>query len=32
MKFAGELYFELMENSVGEKEISKALYFVDKMK
>ena len=32
MKFAGEPHFELMENSVGEKEISKAVYFVDKMK
>jgi hypothetical protein len=32
MKFAGSPHFELMDNAVGAKEISKSLYFIDKMK
>jgi len=32
MKFAGEPHFELMDNDIGAKEVSKSLYFVDKMK
>ncbi len=32
MKFGGDPHFEIMDNNVGEKEISEALYFVDQMK
>ena len=32
MEFAGTPHFELMDNDIGAKEISKALYFEDQMK